>query len=604
MNKKLTNPRREKLGIFFLFTGLLIGIFAPNFADPFNVPKQIVLYLFASYLVFDLIKSRSYLIRIIPKILLVILMLLLLGFIVSTFATNVKYIALFGDNLRKNGLFTYLSFLVIFLYQVIKFNTDNINIYYRYFFIINIFVSGYGFLQILNLDFVNWTKSGGIIGTLGNSNFAGVVYAFLGLFSLGAIFDLQKPKEFIFPFFNFIISFICLLNTNARQSYLIFAFGVVILMLNFSRRINKSSRILFGVLFSITTTLVIFGIFNKGPFASFLYKDSIAVRIYYWKAALQMFINHPLFGVGMDRYGSYFKEYRESSYSLRYGFDLTSTNSHNVYLQIFATTGFISGFAYLSLMIYVLFAGIKIIKKSSGKIRNFNVNIFSVWFAFQLQSLVSIDNIGVAIFNWCFSGIIIGSYLKSFGSMPTNFGIKTDNPISILIKPLVMLPAFIVAFYFIQIEQNYLTLRNGFNPSNVQSKPFYVQLSSKTLAMPFLDPLYKTSIANALLDYGEYDLGKKILDQSYKSDARDLSTLWGLALYHEIQGNFSEGIRYRTKIEKLDPWNVKNYLQFLNDYIRLNDRPNAERILKKINDFAGKTEEGKQANSLFTQFYK
>ena len=131
-----------------------------------------------------------------------------------------------------------------------------------------------------------------------------------------------------------------------------------------------------------------------------------------------------------------------------------------------------------------------------------------------------------------------------------------------------------------------------------QSKTGYVEFAKSVLKKPLLDPTYRTAIANSLLDYQEYDYGKATLDTAFKLDSRDLSTLWGLALFNEIQGNFTVAINFRLMIEKYDPWNAKNFLQLLNDYLKVNDTKNAELTLKKINSFAANTDEGKQANTL------
>ena len=95
-----------------------------------------------------------------------------------------------------------------------------------------------------------------------------------------------------------------------------------------------------------------------GPLERFLYKDSVSVRGYYWRAGIEMFNDNPLFGVGLDNYGSFFKEYREVGYPLKYGYSLTSTNAHNVFIQHFATGGIFVGTIYLILTAFVFWRGV------------------------------------------------------------------------------------------------------------------------------------------------------------------------------------------------------------------------------------------------------
>ena len=115
---------------------------------------------------------------------------------------------------------------------------------------------------------------------------------------------------------------------------------------------------------AMAAALAIFGMLQKGPLTGLLYKPSVSVRGYYWNAAIEMFKSNPLTGVGFDSYGYYFKEFRSIEYPLRYGFELTSSNAHNTFLQLFATGGFFLGISYLTLVISTLLVGLKLVKKS------------------------------------------------------------------------------------------------------------------------------------------------------------------------------------------------------------------------------------------------
>ena len=95
-----------------------------------------------------------------------------------------------------------------------------------------------------------------------------------------------------------------------------------------------------------------------GPLQQYLYKASVSVRGYYWRAGLEMLSSHPFFGIGIDRYGSYFKQYREVDYPLNVGFQLTSSNAHNTFIQFFATGGIFLGITYLALNLFVLYRAI------------------------------------------------------------------------------------------------------------------------------------------------------------------------------------------------------------------------------------------------------
>jgi hypothetical protein len=62
---------------------------------------------------------------------------------------------------------------------------------------------------------------------------------------------------------------------------------------------------------------------------------------------------------------------------------------------------------YIALMALVLVSAIKVIKRSLGFNAGF-VGLVGGWFAFQAQSIISINQIGLAVWGWVLSGLIIG----------------------------------------------------------------------------------------------------------------------------------------------------------------------------------------------------
>jgi hypothetical protein len=84
-----------------------------------------------------------------------------------------------------------------------------------------------------------------------------------------------------------------------------------------------------------------------------------------------------------------------------------SNAAHNVFLDISSSGGFPLLLIYLILVIYTLVSAIRVLKRS----REFNapfVAIFAGWVAYQVQSLISINQLGLAIWGWVLTGLIIG----------------------------------------------------------------------------------------------------------------------------------------------------------------------------------------------------
>ena len=159
---------------------------------------------------------------------------------------------------------------------------------------------------------------------------------------------------------------------------------------------------------------VLQGTLNKGPLASLLYKDSVTYRGDYWRAGWKMTVENPIFGVGLDSYGDWYRRSRTIEATLRRGPDVTSNAAHNVFLDISSYGGFPLVLVYIALMVLVAVSAIKVIGRSRGFNAGF-VGLVAGWVAFQAQSIISINQIGLALWGWVLSGLIIGYEINTRG---------------------------------------------------------------------------------------------------------------------------------------------------------------------------------------------
>jgi hypothetical protein len=116
---------------------------------------------------------------------------------------------------------------------------------------------------------------------------------------------------------------------------------------------------------------------------------------------------NPIFGVGLDSYGDWYRELRGEVATLRTIPDRITNTAHNIYLDISASGGFPLLLAYLIILGMALRSGIKVLRKTN-EYQPFVVAIFSTWLAYLLQAAVSINQIGVGIWGWIFTGALIG----------------------------------------------------------------------------------------------------------------------------------------------------------------------------------------------------
>jgi hypothetical protein len=196
-------------------------------------------------------------------------------------------------------------------------------------------------------------------------------------------------------------------ETDSQQGFLVLLIGSVIALGVYVNQRSKTMGYSYLGLALIGFVAVLVGTLNKGPLASLLYKDSVTYRGDYWRAGWKMTVDNPIFGVGLDSYGDWYRRSRTVEATLRRGPDVTSNAAHNVFLDISAYGGFPLALIYIALMVLVIVSAVKVIKRSQGFNAGF-VGLVAGWVAFQAQSIISINQIGLALWGWVLSGLIIG----------------------------------------------------------------------------------------------------------------------------------------------------------------------------------------------------
>jgi len=581
----------------FLF--LVTIYFNSRTQDPFNAPKFWVLLLGAAWLsgysIHYLQENRKNLSAVIKRSITLITIFISFSTISMIMSKN-TFIAFFGDNMRKNGYLTYFSLSIIFLATVFYIRSNNLIKLYKFMLLSALMVGGYGLLQMTGNDFINWSSSGmALFSTLGNSNFAGSLMAILATITLGGSYIYRTSVALSgISIIAFVILVITIFPTNARQGLLLLFFGIsyliIVIIYNFNRILGRVS-----ILLSILGLLIsILGMLQIGPLTKLLYKDSVSVRGFYWRAGIEMFQNNILFGVGLDNYGSFFKQYREVGYSLKYGYSLTSTNAHNVFIQQFATGGIFVGLFYILISLFVFWCGIKSLRKFKGEERNTLAVFFIAWLAFQGQSVISIDNIGISIWGWVLAGIIVGlSVEKSESYLPKdklkvekqlkNQEINLLQPITSIVFTVLTL---ILVVFLYRGDSSIFKLRASYNPAVPAQKVIFYEFANKTINAPLIDLQYKVMTATYLhgMDYKQE--ARSLLEKVHTQDPYNLDAITLLSSYYETAGEVPKAIAMRIKLAVLDPWNAENYLQMAFDYKFIGDKINQQKYLDKALSFA------------------
>ncbi len=603
--KKIAPVNKKVVSLLFNFAIVITIIFYSKFQDPFNSPKFWILLLSASWLLGYLIQSKVELNRSdksFYKKLILIVVVYLISLLISSFLSYNRNVSFLGETFRRNGSLTYIGFTIFFLSAAKFIRFENIKIGFNRVIFVGFLTSAYAFIQLSGNDFVQWTEKTSVITTLGNSNFAGASMAIILVSIFGQIFikSLSIYNRIILIVVS-VMLFLAILPTNARQALIILFFGLFLITLYKIYEFNKKLGHLAALVGSATAMLAVLGTLQIGPLSDLLYKQSISVRGFYWRAGISMFKEYPLFGVGVDNYGAFFKQYRDVQYSLNYGFGITSSAAHNVFIQNFATGGIFVGVFYLLLQILVAYKGINLLRNNQGDKRLISVIVFVSWLAFQAQSLISIDNVGVSIWGWIFGGAIIGlSFSESTESNVTSRTKKSSieinwqrlivSNVAILLSLLLIVPLY--------NGERYTWLARAYydpNSNDIKIQEQFKKYSNQALKSKFINNDYKNIILSNLYSVDQSTAIEQ-LSQINRYDYRNLDTLSLLAGGNEFTGNFTEAIKIRKEIAKYDPWNALNYLSLGILYKNMNDSENMELMLAKIQSFASADPIARQAS--------
>jgi O-antigen ligase len=259
-------------------------------------------------------------------------------------------------------------------------------------------------------DFIGWNNPyGNILGLFGNPNF---ISAFLGMFITTILALVAAPattwKVRLIGILLSLIAFYEIVDSHAIQGIVVTGGGIAIVGF-FAVRSYLKSKVITG-LYALSVVgvgiLAIMGALQKGPF-SFIYKTSVSLRGAYWNAGLTMGMDHPINGIGMDAYGDWYRRARSEQAATVMPGPKTITNAaHNVVIDIFAYGGFPLLIAYLGMLALALIAIIKVVRRMQGYDAVF-IAMTAAWICYQTQSLISINQVGLALWGWVLTGALI-----------------------------------------------------------------------------------------------------------------------------------------------------------------------------------------------------
>jgi hypothetical protein len=259
-------------------------------------------------------------------------------------------------------------------------------------------------------DFIPWNNPyGNILGTFGNPNFIG---AFLGMFAASLVaYALKKGVRVELRIGAAIVFFVAvyeIIDSNAIQGRVVVAAGLAIVGFYLVRAKFQSllAQIGYVAVVAVGGAFALAGALQIGPLTKYIYKTSVSLRGEYWQAGWNMGSDHPLTGVGFDTYGDWYRRARDTQALILPGPNTVTNAAHNVPFDVFAFGGWPLFIPYLAILLLSVIAIIKVTLRTRTYDGVF-VTLTTAWVCYQLQSIISINQIGLAIWGWLFGGALI-----------------------------------------------------------------------------------------------------------------------------------------------------------------------------------------------------
>jgi O-antigen ligase len=510
--------------------------------DSIVVPKLVIIFGAAMYLLPFLVLNRHLLFSKKPIKILVILSLLMLSQMTLVMVTTSSPLEqqLFGKTGRGLGFLSELSFIIFLIASALFIQIDNLSYFRTGMLFAAIISSIYAILQSNGLDFFDWyTKTNGIIGTLGNPNFQSA-FAALALAPSLSLFNRQSLKSsFSSIIFTTILAYtiyIC----RSTQGYII---SFIIIFTNLALLLFYKRKALFAGLSVIIVVALFFtigGILNSGPLASILYKYSIKSRFEFFRTAISTIKDNPLFGVGLDSFGDYSTIYKSAQDAA--GVNEYTDSAHNYFLNYAANGGLLLVTLYILITLLALASFFKIQQKTGRFSKEISM-LFAMWLGFQAQSLISPSTLPINLIGMILNGMLIGLFTWSGGG-----GDSAKKLSNFLIRPFALFFLFlslIITYPYFNVDRLQLKSLNT-NDANLAIK--------SALSYPQSSVRYQR-IGTKLL---ESNLGVQALDIGRAATKFNPNSIpaWGLILANST-ATVSERRYALEQLIRLDPYDTR-----------------------------------------------
>ena len=195
--------------------------------------------------------------------------------------------------------------------------------------------------------------------------------------------------------------------SRSIQGFLVYATTISVALIICVRRKSRKISIIFTALYAIVGIFIGTTLFGVGLLGNLLSSQTFSIRLAYWRAAIRMILERPITGVGMDGFGSFYRQYRDDL-GIQISSGQLTDSPHNVFLDLFSSGGIPLG--VLHILIFLVPCFVWLVRIYRGHNPNFILSlVLAIHFGFIVQSLVSPFQIGIVIWGWLSSAVLMTS---------------------------------------------------------------------------------------------------------------------------------------------------------------------------------------------------